>query len=266
MNRSYESLNSLLFCEAVNSPKALLKCRLAPLPLEKVVTSVSSNRRESESNLRKLQQQNNHHRLIREKAKPSSAASTSSGGTASASTSASSSATSKTRGGGDNNNFAITASIITTTDTESTSSHTITPLSYNLDPTTTISTAASAMTTTTTTTTMTTKEDQMLLKWQTLVEPNLLKLDRCYKESLYDEFSLVCSKLNKILDVNEMYTKQFSKRSALLTTIFKYLDTDNNKVRVSLAKIILNVSKDHLKFAYAIIHLFIKTVFFFLNR
>ena len=62
-----------------------------------------------------------------------------------------------------------------------------------------------------------------------------------FEDNQVDQFCDNCDKLNKLLEQFQMYTKASSKRSIILKQIFKYLDTDCDRIKIRLSKIILNV-------------------------
>ncbi len=62
-----------------------------------------------------------------------------------------------------------------------------------------------------------------------------------------DQFCENCDKLNKLLEQFQMYTKATSKRSIILKQVFRYLDTDCDRVKIRASKIILNVRITQIK-------------------
>jgi archaellum component FlaC len=87
------------------------------------------------------------------------------------------------------------------------------------------------------------EDPEMLLNWKTQIEPQLNQLDIYFKEAQIDQFCDACDSLNQLLDRNQMYSKSFAKRAVILKIIFKYLDTDSDKMRIKVLKIILNVKQ-----------------------
>ncbi len=66
-------------------------------------------------------------------------------------------------------------------------------------------------------------------------------MHNCFKENLVEEFCEACDRLSKLLETHGMLAKSCPRRSGILKIIFKYLDTDNDKIKLKVAKIILNV-------------------------
>jgi len=83
---------------------------------------------------------------------------------------------------------------------------------------------------------------QMELNWKQFIEPMLNHMHACFKEALVEEFCEACDRLGQLLETHGMLAKACTKRSAILKIIFKYLDTENDRMKLKVAKIILNVS------------------------
>lgn len=101
--------------------------------------------------------------------------------------------------------------------------------SRNVDSATSTTSAASA------------NDSQTEIKWISQVEPLLNVINTCYKENLVDQFCEACDKLNKALEINGMFSKSCPKRATILKLIFKYLDCENDRMKLKIAKIILNM-------------------------
>jgi hypothetical protein len=132
-----------------------------------------------------------------------------------------------------------------------------------------VPTTASATPTPTTTaaTTSTHAEDEE--NWKNHIEPLISLMKMCLKgekliwmnsdlkfikietppiiDNQMDQFCENCDKLNKLLEQFQMYTKATSKRSIILKQVFRYLDTDCDRVKIRASKIILNVRITQIK-------------------
>ena len=88
------------------------------------------------------------------------------------------------------------------------------------------------------------KEDEQQLEtnWKMHIEPLVNSINLCLEDNKIDQFCENCDKLNKLLEQNQMFSKTCIKRSSILKQIFKYLDTDCDRVKIHVSKIILNVS------------------------
>ena len=62
-----------------------------------------------------------------------------------------------------------------------------------------------------------------------------------FKANAIEQFCEACDRLNKQLETHQMYSKTCTKRALLLKTVFKYLDTDSDKIKIKTSKVILNV-------------------------
>jgi hypothetical protein len=87
----------------------------------------------------------------------------------------------------------------------------------------------------------TASDSQTETKWKSQIEPLLNAINTCYKDNLVDQFCEACDKLNKALEINGMFSKSCAKRSTILKLIFKYLDSENDRMKLKIAKIILNM-------------------------
>jgi hypothetical protein len=87
------------------------------------------------------------------------------------------------------------------------------------------------------------EDPELLVNWKNQIEPQLNQMDVYFKEAQIDSFCDACDSLNQLLDRYRMYSKSFSKRAIILKIIFKYLDTDSDKMRIKVLKIILNVKQ-----------------------
>lgn len=84
-------------------------------------------------------------------------------------------------------------------------------------------------------------ESQVEINWRTNIEPLLNLMNSYFKENQVDLFCESCEALNQMLENFQMYSKNCPKRSIVLKLIFKYLDTENDKMKLKVAKIILNM-------------------------
>lgn len=78
--------------------------------------------------------------------------------------------------------------------------------------------------------------------WTNHIEPLLNVMNTYCKENKEKEFCDACDHLSNLLETHQMLSKSCDKRAIILKTIFKYLDTDSDKMKLKISKIILNVS------------------------
>jgi hypothetical protein len=83
--------------------------------------------------------------------------------------------------------------------------------------------------------------DQNEINWRSSIEPLLNMMNDYFKVNAVEQFCEACDRLNKQLETHQMYSKTCSKRALLLKTVFKYLDTDSDKIKIKTSKVILNV-------------------------
>lgn len=95
--------------------------------------------------------------------------------------------------------------------------------------------------TSTTSLTNSANDSQTEIKWKSQIEPLLNVINTCHKDNLVDQFCEACDKLNKALEINGMFSKSCPKRATILKLIFKYLDNENDRMKLKIAKIILNM-------------------------
>jgi len=58
-----------------------------------------------------------------------------------------------------------------------------------------------------------------------------------------DQFCEACDRLSKLIETHQMNSNKCSKRALILKTVFRYLDTESEKMKLKISKVILNVSK-----------------------
>lgn len=105
-----------------------------------------------------------------------------------------------------------------------------------------------------------------LESWKNYIEPLLNLMNGYFRESQVDLFCDACDRLNKLLDTHKMFSKTCSKRAVILKIIFKYLDTQSDKMKIKITRIILNVKNLFLfaiftspyLFYFKIMYLFLK--------
>lgn len=87
-----------------------------------------------------------------------------------------------------------------------------------------------------------TQDDKELQSnWENYIQPVLNAMEAYFKESSVDKFCETCDRLNKQLEAFQMLSKTCPKRATILKIIFKYLDTDSDRIKIRVSKIILNV-------------------------
>lgn len=86
-----------------------------------------------------------------------------------------------------------------------------------------------------------TSSDQNEINWKSSIEPLLNMMNDYFKANVIEQFCEACDRLNKQLETHQMYSKTCTKRALLLKTVFKYLDTDSDKIKIKTSKVILNV-------------------------
>jgi hypothetical protein len=87
------------------------------------------------------------------------------------------------------------------------------------------------------------QEDGLLeSEWKNDIEPVIESMNKSFKSNQFDLFCDLCDKLHKLLEQNQLYSKNSSKRSSILRQVFKYLDTDSDKIKIRVSNIILNVN------------------------
>jgi hypothetical protein len=90
--------------------------------------------------------------------------------------------------------------------------------------------------------TLSKEEEKQNINWKNHIEPILNQLEVYFKEYLVDKFCDASDHLNSLLEQYQMFSKTFSKRATILKIIFKYLDTDCDRIKIKISRIILNVN------------------------
>ena len=87
-------------------------------------------------------------------------------------------------------------------------------------------------------TTSTNDEEKLNQNWKNTIEPVLNQMDICFKEFLVEKFCDQTDLLNGLLEQHQMLSKTCSKRATILKLIFKYLDTDCDRIKIKISRII----------------------------
>jgi hypothetical protein len=87
------------------------------------------------------------------------------------------------------------------------------------------------------------KDEDEAKSWTNFIEPLLNLMDGYFKDNHPDLFCDACDRLNKLLEMHQMFSKTCSKRAVILKIIFKYLDTDSDRIKIRISRIILNVTR-----------------------
>lgn len=75
--------------------------------------------------------------------------------------------------------------------------------------------------------------------WKNTLKPHFNDMINLHKEKQNEDFCKACYKLYDLLEAKQMLGKSSSKRTNILKILFKFLDTDNDQIKIKLSRIIL---------------------------
>ena len=60
-------------------------------------------------------------------------------------------------------------------------------------------------------------------------------------ENLVDKFCEACDRLSNLIETHQMNSNKCVKRALILKTVFRFLDTESENMKLKISKVILNV-------------------------